>query len=259
MNAGHHVCGAVDAVMRALGSHARLDNHEAVSGCSQPMRATVGIALAFAACSLWAPAEASPARPWAGQQADFDFYVLALSWSPTHCADSGVARRDAQQCGVQRRYSFVVHGLWPQFEQGYPRSCQTRQRGPDQATTTAMLGVMPSTRLVRSQWERHGACSGLSAADYFALTRRARAQVRAPATFEAPVRWQTHSVAEIERGFVAANPGMTGRGIAVQARGQLLREVRICLTKALAFRDCPEVDARGEPARVRLSAPPARG
>src|SRR5215470_7016408 len=43
----------------------------------------------------------------------FDYYVLALSWSPSFCEiATGNARR--QQCGV-RPFSFVVHGLWPQY------------------------------------------------------------------------------------------------------------------------------------------------
>ena len=51
----------------------------------------------------------------------FDYYVLALSWSPSFCETAtGNARR--QQCGA-RPFSFVVHGLWPQYERGFPESC----------------------------------------------------------------------------------------------------------------------------------------
>jgi ribonuclease T2 len=58
----------------------------------------------------------------------FDFYVLSLSWSPSFCAGateraaergSGGGAATAQQCGP-RPYSFVVHGLWPQYEKGFP-------------------------------------------------------------------------------------------------------------------------------------------
>ena len=55
----------------------------------------------------------------------FDYYVLALSWSPSFCETAtGNARR--QQCGV-RPFSFVVHGLWPQYERGFPESCLVLQ------------------------------------------------------------------------------------------------------------------------------------
>ena len=51
----------------------------------------------------------------------FDYYVLSLSWSPSFCETAtGNARR--QQCGA-RPFSFVVHGLWPQYERGFPESC----------------------------------------------------------------------------------------------------------------------------------------
>src|SRR3954464_7133107 len=66
----------------------------------------------------------------------FDFYVLALSWSPSFCDAAGERAGQAgerggrpggragpqQQCG-ERPYAFVVHGLWPQYETGFPEYC----------------------------------------------------------------------------------------------------------------------------------------
>jgi ribonuclease T2 len=57
------------------------------------------------------------------QPGRFDFYVLALSWSPTFCqASAERGRQVSDQCGAERPYSFVVHGLWPQYERGFPRA-----------------------------------------------------------------------------------------------------------------------------------------
>ena len=42
---------------------------------------------------------------------EFDFYVLSLSWSPTFCADKGDGNRG--QCGIEKDFRFIVHGLWP--------------------------------------------------------------------------------------------------------------------------------------------------
>jgi ribonuclease T2 len=54
---------------------------------------------------------------------EFDFYVLSLSWSPSFCeaaSERGNSGRSQQaQCGG-RPFSFVVHGLWPQYERGFP-------------------------------------------------------------------------------------------------------------------------------------------
>src|SRR5438874_4074521 len=57
---------------------------------------------------------------------EFDFYVLSLSWSPSFCeqaSERGNDRRSGAQCGG-RPFSFVVHGLWPQYERGFPEYCQ---------------------------------------------------------------------------------------------------------------------------------------
>ena len=52
----------------------------------------------------------------------FDYYVLALSWSPSYCQaaqERAPNRAPDQQCSG-RPFSFVVHGLWPQYERGFP-------------------------------------------------------------------------------------------------------------------------------------------
>ena len=48
----------------------------------------------------------------------FDYYLLALSWSPTFCLTH---QKDAQCSG--KGYGFVLHGLWPQYTRGgWPQS-----------------------------------------------------------------------------------------------------------------------------------------
>src|SRR5579862_3487496 len=72
--------------------------------------------------SLWAGVALAQGRR-ANEPGNFDFYVLSLSWSPSFC-DAGAARaQDNPECGP-RPYAFVVHGLWPQYERGFPKSCQ---------------------------------------------------------------------------------------------------------------------------------------
>lgn len=199
----------------------------------------------------------APAASRTGE-APFDFWVLALSWSPSHCADPEIAARDRMQCAGARPYAFVVHGLWPQFERGFPRACPTDRMGPDAAEVSAMLDLMPTRELVRNQWERHGTCSGLSARSYFAEVRAAAARVTIPDAWSRRSNWTTVSPDAVEDAFIAANPGLTGQAIAVQARDGLLREVRVCLARDLSFRSCPEVDGRGVDGG-RLRVPPTRG
>lgn len=195
----------------------------------------------------------------AQQPRTFDFYVLALSWSPTHCGEPGMAQRDRQQCAGPRPYGFVVHGLWPQYERGFPRACPSRMPRPARVLIGSMLDIMPSERLVQIQWERHGTCSGLTPEGYFAAVRMARQQITIPQAFQRPPGWTTLTAGQIESAFMAANPMLPARGMGVESTGNKLQEIRICLTKKMAFRPCPEIDRGGLPANVRLSIPPTRG
>src|SRR5918992_4928696 len=106
-----------------------------------------------------APATAQDRRQ--NQPGQFDFYVLALSWSPSFCEaaeERSSGRAPAEQCG-ERPYSFVVHGLWPQYEKGFPEYC--RKDGPrlDRAIVSSMLDIMPAPQLIFRQWDKHGTCS----------------------------------------------------------------------------------------------------
>jgi len=113
----------------------------------------------------------------------FDFFVLSLSWSPSFCAASQERSPEAaarqQQCG-ERPYSFVVHGLWPQYEKGFPEFCQVPAPRLDRNIVSSMLDLMPAPRLIFHEWDRHGTCSGLSARAYFDTIRKARAVVKIP-------------------------------------------------------------------------------
>jgi ribonuclease T2 len=192
------------------------------------------------------------------QPGQFDFYVLALSWSPSFCKDMEERGREArEQCGA-RPYSFVVHGLWPQYERGFPRDCQVPAPRLNRDIMRSMLDLMPAPRLVYRQWDSHGTCSGLSPQAYFDLVRKARAAIKIPDSYSAPQAPLTVTPDEVEEAFVAANPGLSRAGIAVTCGRARLGEVRICLNKELSFRDCTEVDRRAC-RRDKLLMPPLRG
>ena len=182
----------------------------------------------------------------AGDKAgDFEFYVLALSWSPTYCQSRG-ATADRGQCSGQSDRAFVVHGLWPQYERGYPENCATNEalRVPRSLIDT-ILDIMPSPGLVGGQWRKHGTCTGLTQLAYLQTVRRAFDTVTIPEAFRSAVRRQSVSARGAEQAFIAENPGLSANGIAIACRGGLLSEVRICLTRGLEFRRCANVDASG--------------
>jgi ribonuclease T2 len=188
---------------------------------------------------------------------NFEFYVLALSWSPSYCESEG-EDANRQQCSSTRPYAFVVHGLWPQFERGYPEDCATAEPHVSNERLRTLYDLMPSAGLIRHEWRSHGTCSGLSQSDYFAVLREARRRVAIPDGLDAH---DSHRVIDpdfVERAFLDANAGLESGGIAVTCDRRYLREVRICLTKELDFRSCPEIDRRGC-RRDGVVMPPVRG
>jgi ribonuclease T2 len=192
------------------------------------------------------------------QPGQFDFYVLALSWSPSFCqATAERGRESAEQCGG-RPFSFVVHGLWPQYERGFPRNCQVPAPRLNRQIMSSMLDLMPAPRLVYHEWDQHGTCSGLSGQAYFDLVRRARTAVTIPDSYSALKSPVTVNPDEVEEAFVKANPGLTRSGIAVTCDSTRLSEVRICMSKDLRFRDCAEINRRACQ-RDKLVMPPMRG
>jgi ribonuclease T2 len=188
----------------------------------------------------------SPIKPASSvpQGRGFDFYVLALSWSPTFC-DSEAAGRNREQCGEDKEFGWVVHGLWPQNDKGWPENCPTSEgsRVPERIGR-AVMDIMPSMGLIGHQWRKHGSCSSLSMSDYFKLVRQAYDSIRIPAELSNVDRESRTSPQAVEAAFIRSNPGLARSAVAVTCDRERVDEVRICLDKSLGFRTCPEVDSR---------------
>jgi ribonuclease T2 len=182
------------------------------------------------------------ARPrGASAPGDFDFYVLSLSWSPGFCATGG-AQKTRSQCESGSGLGFVVHGLWPQYESGFPQDCGPAGRSPSRIALEAAKGLYPDANLARYEWRKHGTCSGKSPTDYFADVRRARDAIEIPPPFRAASDRQTWTPIDIQRGFIAANPKLRPDMMGIACRSGVLEEVRICFSKDLRdFHTCPQV------------------
>jgi ribonuclease T2 len=192
---------------------------------------------------------------------EFDYYVLSLSWSPSFCEDvqerGNSGRSQQAQCGG-RPFSFVVHGLWPQYEHGYPEYCNRSAEWLDRNIMTSMLDLMPAPGLIFNEWKKHGTCSGLAPRAYFETIRNARAAVKIPEEYLQLSDAKMVAPSEIEDAFVKANPGLKTDDMAVTCNRTRLSEVRICMGKDLQFRGCEEID-RGGCRRDQVSMPPMRG
>jgi len=190
----------------------------------------------------------------------FDFYVLSLSWSPSYCeasAERASGRAPEMQC-AGRPFAFVVHGLWPQYDKGFPSYCKVPAPRLNRAIVGAMLDLMPSPRLIYHEWDRHGTCSGLSPNAYFENVRKARSVVKIPDSYIERDRPGLVTPGEVTEAFIKANPGLSNDQIAVTCDSKRLSEVRVCLTKDFSFRDCPET-ARRSCRRDKVAMPAVRG
>ena len=212
------------------------------------------------AALLLAPCAASAEDPRQNTPGQFDFYVLSLSWSPSFCAaaaERGQRARGNMQCGV-RPYSFVVHGLWPQYDKGFPEYCEFPASRLYRGIVSEMLDLMPAPHLIFNEWDRHGTCSGLSPRAYFETIRKARAAVKIPPDYADLKEPLSVTPDGVKDAFIKANPGLPADAIAIGCDRRRLSEVRLCLSKDLQFHDCPEI-AKRSCRRDQLIMPPTRG
>ncbi|WP_128254630.1 ribonuclease T2 family protein [Falsirhodobacter deserti] len=184
---------------------------------------------------------ALPARAQA-----FDYYILALSWSPTWCQTDGGPHEP--QC--RQDFGFIVHGLWPQYEEGWPEWCETDARGPSHADRAAMADITDPD-LALHEWRKHGTCTGLSASGYYAQTRKAWNSVTLPPALQSLRHDRRLPASEVEEAFLSANPQMVADGVTVTCDAGRIDEVRICMTRDLAPRTCAP-DARRDCTRTAV-------
>ena len=187
---------------------------------------------------------------------EFDYYVMSLSWSANWCAIEGDAR-NSPQCDDDTGFGWILHGLWPQYEAGYPANCATARRPPSRSDTAEMADIMGTSGLAWHQWRKHGVCSGLSSDDYYALSREAYARVARPQILRSLDRQVTLPAGLIEEAFLAENEDLQPDQITITCKSGYIQEARICLTRDLEFRncgrdvvrDCTMTDAQFDPMR----------
>ncbi|MDX2308127.1 MAG: ribonuclease T [Hyphomicrobium sp.] len=208
----------------------------------------------------WSEGDASRGGHVAGE---FDDYALVLSWSPTHCA-SPAGDDDDTQCARPdgRRYSFILHGLWPQYVRGWPESCRTRRKPfVPEDVIQSMMDIMPSRGLIIHEYRKHGTCSGLDVARYFDLSRRLFQSIAIPERYLNPQELQLVSPDGFIRDMVRANPTLKPDMMAVSCAGRdnRLRELRICYSKDGKPQHCgPNQDQRRLCSAREMSVPPVR-
>jgi len=210
----------------------------------------------FLVSALLAMSIATSATSEGEKAGEFDYYVLALSWSPNWCAIEGDSK-NSPQCHPREDHGWILHGLWPQFHRGWPSYCRTTERAPSRSMTNEMSDIMGTSGLAWHQWKKHGTCSGLSARGYFELSRTAYETVERPQVLrklDKSVRLPAHLIEEV---FLKENPTLSPEGLTVTCKQGYIQEARICLSKDLkpvpcgrdVIRDCTLTDALFDPVR----------
>lgn len=218
------------------------------------------ILTALLAAFLLAPA--APATKAASQNKAgvFDYYVLTLTWSPTYCAENRQTRK-TPQCDGRRPYAFVLHGLWPQHNSGWPESCWVKDRWVPRDVIDAMLDITPNRGLIIHEWRKHGTCSGLAPRAYFNTARALFDQIKIPARYLTPKSPIYTTPRQIETDFLKTNPQLSEDMIAVSCgRRKRLRELRVCFSKDLKPIACGVNENQRRLCRQRqIIMPPVRG
>jgi ribonuclease T2 len=181
---------------------------------------------------------AAAAQPSTDSAKPYDYYLLNLSWSPEFC----VTHPERLQCALHR--AFIVHGLWPQNNDGsYPQHCGDR---PGPSNPEEWADVMPDTGLVKHEWETHGTCTPYDAETYFKMIRKAYGEVKPPASVtgagpSASGKEAMMTPEAIIAAFAQANPSFPKGSIAVSCGNNRLTAVEVCMSKDLQPIACEAV------------------
>ncbi len=190
-------------------------------------------------------------RHGANSAAEFDYYLLSLSWAPNYCASH--PNDHSLECSAGQRAGFVLHGLWPQSNAGRPPENCAPASPVSAATVRHMLQYFPSRGLIQHEWATHGVCTGLSAQEYFGKVEQAYGAIKVPDPYRTLEQSRSLSVQEIERSFAAAN-GAPAAAFRVSCHARELVGIEACLDKALRYQACT-AGARECPAPQVLMRP----
>lgn len=181
----------------------------------------------------------------------FDYYLLTLSWAPQFCATNPNGRGTAE-CNPDKHMGLVVHGLWPQYNNGkWPQDCASTPP-VSSATVNHMLPMMPGKQLIQHEWSKHGTCSGLSVKDYFDEIEKLYTGLTAPDPFKKPADTAQTNPGDIEAAFASAN-NAPKEAFRVSCPQQDFSAVQICLGKDFQYMACPTTqrDCRADQVQVR--------
>lgn len=184
----------------------------------------------------------------------FDYYLLVLSWAPEFCA-THQSSMSSSECDPNRHYGFVVHGLWPQNNDGsWPKDCGGAQPVSNEIVRE-MLPIMPARGLIQHEWATHGTCSGLSSQEYFGDIQQLYKRMKVPQEYQHPATQFSASPGDIEQKFAQANGAPQG-AFRVSCSGGAFVAIEACFDKNLKYQDCGSSVKECRAAQVKVLPTP---
>jgi ribonuclease T2 len=185
---------------------------------------------------------------------DFDYYLLTLSWAPEFCATNASGRSSAE-CAPNKHMGLVVHGLWPQDNDGKWQEDCASTPPVSSATVEHMMPIMPGSSLIQHEWAKHGTCSGLSVQDYFGAIEKLYTGLHVPDEFKKPSSTAETSPPDIEDKFASAN-GAPKEAFRVSCPQNEFSAVEVCLTKDLHYQACPNTSKECRASKIEVRPVP---
>lgn len=171
------------------------------------------------------------------KHAPVDYYMLALSWSPSFCEtqrnknNGEVPKHLAFQCNQAAQLGWVIHGLWPQAANArsasdHPRFCQGDLPKLPEDLIKQYMPESPGANLLQGQWEKHGACAFNNAGDYFAKQKQLFRSLNLPGqelSRKELFAWMKKFNSQLKDAYLGASKN----------------ELYICYDKSWNVMDCP--------------------
>lgn len=221
-------------------------------------------AVAAQALSCRVPQSVAPAAPaepdGPPRSLPITSYTLAVTWAPDFCRTHFSDPSAAFECGGQTaRFGFVLHGLWPDSDNGsWPQWCPAKPpatREVPAAVVRQMLCTTPSPTLLAHEWGKHGTCMAPTPAIYFNRAAAMYRALRFPDMNALALR-SNLTAGAFRKAFAAINPRYPRESIGLQInQGGALEEIHLCHDTAFRPRAC---DVRGAPDTASVRIAPLR-
>jgi ribonuclease T2 len=164
-------------------------------------------------------------------------YTLAVSWSPEYCRKP--EDKASMQCsGVNGRFGFVLHGLWPEARKGPPPQWCAAARQPSPELIRRNLCMTPVPWLLAHEWAKHGSCMTRTPEAYYRTSQNLWRSLHWPDA-DRLSRQDGLMVGDLRRAFVAANPQWRTDqlGVLLSDNGWL-RELHLCYNRGFVPTRC---------------------